>query len=189
MRPGNGNSPASADSPIWEGASVDDRTCDRCKKTYTPTRTWQRWCSPQCSGNYRQHAYRQRRRPVGTPRPCRYCSNEFVSADGRQYYCSDECSRTAKSLRQAFRLYGITIQQYRAILLCQNGVCAICEQPERTERNRLLTVDHDHVTGQVRGLLCSHCNRAIGLLRDDPEVIERAALYVKENRQMKLEIT
>jgi hypothetical protein len=60
--------------------------------------------------------------------------------------------------------------------------------PERTARNRLLTVDHDHVSGHVRGLLCSHCNRAIGLLSDDPKVIEAAASYVRKNRQMKLVI-
>lgn len=80
------------------------------------------------------------------------------------------------------------MQQYRAMWLRQNGVCAICELPERTERNRLLIIDHDHVTGQVRALLCSQCNRAIGLLRDDPKVIAAAARYVAEHRQLRLVI-
>lgn len=83
-------------------------------------------------------------------------------------------------------LYGITRDEYRKLWLSQGGVCAICVQPERTARNRLLTIDHDHATGQVRGLLCSQCNRAIGLLGDSPEVIEAAARYLKENRRMKL---
>jgi hypothetical protein len=85
-------------------------------------------------------------------------------------------------------LYGITREQYRALWLAQKGVCAVCRKPERTARNRLLTIDHDHVTGQVRGLLCSQCNRAIGLLDDSPKVIEAAASYVRKNRQMKLVI-
>lgn len=74
------------------------------------------------------------------------------------------------------------MQQFRAMWLAQGGVCAICRQPERTERNRLLTIDHDHETGQVRALLCSQCNRAIGLLQDDPAVIRAAADYVQAHR-------
>jgi hypothetical protein len=103
-------------------------------------------------------------------------------------YCSDECARTGKSLGNARYLYGISMQEYRRLWLKQNGVCAICRQPEHSERNNLLTVDHDHVSGHVRGLLCSHCNRAIGLLQDDPKVITAAAAYVSRTRQMPLPI-
>lgn len=101
-------------------------------------------------------------------------------------YCSDECSRTGKSLGNAAYLYGISMQEYRRLWLKQKGLCAICRKLERTERNRLLTIDHDHVSGHIRGLLCSHCNRAIGLLQDDPDVIAAAAAYVRRTRQMPL---
>lgn len=60
----------------------------------------------------------------------------------------------------------------------------ICNQPERQEI--LLSVDHDHISGHVRGLLCRNCNSAIGLLRDDPELIRRAANYVERTRQLPL---
>jgi hypothetical protein len=119
-------------------------------------------------------------------RACGYCEEPFKSQDMSRKYCSDECARTGKSLRQAFRLYGITMQEYRRLSLRQKGVCAVCHQPERTERNRLLTIDHDHVSGHVRGLLCSQCNRAIGLLQDDPIVIAAAAAYVRRHRQIPL---
>jgi len=119
-------------------------------------------------------------------RLCGYCQEPFNSANMSQKYCGVQCAETAKSLREAFRRYGITMQEYRRRWLQQNGVCAVCRQPERTERNRLLTIDHDHVSGHVRGLLCSQCNRAIGLLQDDPKVIAAAAAYVKRHRQMPL---
>jgi hypothetical protein len=80
------------------------------------------------------------------------------------------------------------MHEYRRMWLKQGGVCMICRQPERTARNRLLTIDHDHVAGHVRGLLCSQCNRAIGLLNDDPIVIRAAASYVQKSRQLRLAI-
>lgn len=103
-----------------------------------------------------------------------------------QKYCGEDCARTAKSLGNAKWKYGIDMREYRRMWLKQAGVCAVCRLPERTERNRLLTVDHDHVSGHVRGLLCSQCNRAIGMLQDDPKVIAAAAAYVKRHRQMPL---
>lgn len=57
------------------------------------------------------------------------------------------------------RLYGITLQEYDKILEQQNFSCALCKKPCPTGRN--LAVDHDHETGQVRGLLCYHCNRRV----------------------------
>lgn len=119
-------------------------------------------------------------------RICGYCGSAFVSTSLSRKYCSEDCARTAKSLRESYRKYDIEMQEYRRLWLKQNGKCAICRQPERTERNNLLTIDHDHVSGHVRGLLCSHCNRAIGLLQDDPKIIAAAAAYVQRTRQIPL---
>jgi hypothetical protein len=52
--------------------------------------------------------------------------------------------------------------------------CVICGSDEP------LVVDHDHKTGKVRGMLCSHCNRGLGHFRDDPELMEFAAIYIRE---------
>lgn len=169
---------------------MDERICPACEQPFVPSVRGrpQLWCSVRCGSRIRTRAYRELHGPESITRDCRYCGEAFSSPDGRQFYCSDECTLTAKSLREAYRRYGITMAEYRALWLSQKGACAICQQPERTARNRLLTIDHDHVTGQVRGLLCSQCNRAIGLLDDSPEVIEAAAAYVRKNRQMKLVI-
>lgn len=72
--------------------------------------------------------------------------------------------------------YGLTISDYDAMLAGQNGGCALCG---RTNRNgKRLHVDHCHETGRVRGLLCSRCNTAIGLLLHDPKILRRAARFV-----------
>ena len=74
------------------------------------------------------------------------------------------------------RQYGITLAQYNAMLAEQGGLCAICNKPSRMKRP--LAVDHDHVTGRIRGLLCFHCNTAIGHLLDDPKLVQIAADYL-----------
>lgn len=83
--------------------------------------------------------------------------------------------------------YGIGLREYREILDKQGGVCAICGNPEEKEQSRgnnkgknkdSLHVDHDHITGHVRGLLCYRCNTGIGKLRDDANILRKAARYL-----------
>lgn len=70
--------------------------------------------------------------------------------------------------------YGISLNEYRHILLAQSGVCAICE----VEKNEKLHVDHCHKTNKVRGLLCGACNRALGLVKDDVRTLTNAIVYL-----------
>lgn len=72
-------------------------------------------------------------------------------------------------------LYGITRAEFDFMLKEQGGHCAICP---RTNGRRALAVDHDHATGKVRGLLCDNCNHTLGKMRDDPELLRRAADYL-----------
>lgn len=72
--------------------------------------------------------------------------------------------------------YGITFQEYDALLTKQNGTCAICRLPCATGRK--LCIDHDHKTGKVRGLLCRTCNSGIGLLKEDIDTLKRAVQYL-----------
>lgn len=74
--------------------------------------------------------------------------------------------------------YGVTVEQYNAMLVAQGGVCAICRESER-EKNGVLSVDHCHVTGRFRGLLCHKCNQAIGCFRDRAENCIAAAEYLR----------
>lgn len=79
-------------------------------------------------------------------------------------------------LREALRIHGLSIEDFDALVASQNNKCAICGAPP--PESQRLHVDHDHSTGRVRGLLCGHCNKALGLFRDDPEVILRAVHYL-----------
>jgi Recombination endonuclease VII len=76
------------------------------------------------------------------------------------------------------RTYGLTSEQYKGMLAAQNGVCAICE--EKCNMNMNLCVDHDHITGKIRGLLCNSCNRALGLFKDKIKSLRAAAEYLEK---------
>ena len=79
---------------------------------------------------------------------------------------------------QIKKRYGITIDTYDEMLEEQQGCCKICGIHER-ELNKRLHVDHSHITGEVRGLLCTQCNTGIGMLQDSPEIIDAAAAYLR----------
>jgi hypothetical protein len=75
--------------------------------------------------------------------------------------------------------YGITVEDYDVMLTSQNGGCAICGAEKPGGRTRYFAVDHCHATGDVRGLLCTKCNRGLGLFNDDTGRMERAVKYLK----------
>jgi hypothetical protein len=78
--------------------------------------------------------------------------------------------------------YGINLDIYYSLLEKQNHRCAICDAVENNvigDRAKWsFAVDHNHVTGKVRGLLCNQCNRAIGMLKDDAALLRKAADYL-----------
>jgi hypothetical protein len=80
------------------------------------------------------------------------------------------------------RTYGLTVEQYRAMLETQGGVCAICKQPR--PENRTLHVDHDHGTGEIRGLLCFRCNNALGDFEEQYQLFQRAANYLDRDDEL-----
>jgi hypothetical protein len=73
--------------------------------------------------------------------------------------------------------HGITSEYYDKMLSNQNGCCEICGKPH-TDYKRSFHVDHNHLTGNVRGLLCVRCNAGIGLFQDNTDSLERAKLYL-----------
>lgn len=83
--------------------------------------------------------------------------------------------------------YGLTPEDEARLITKQKNRCAICRGKNPGPKpGQNWCIDHDHVTGQVRGLLCHWCNAAIGLLKDDPGLIATAAAYVQRHRQMVL---
>jgi len=94
-------------------------------------------------------------------------------------------SQTERALDIKLRhLWGITLEEYNAKVVQQGGVCAICKRPEsrvhpKSGSVHRLSVDHDHLTGKLRGLLCGTCNRALGLLNDDIEFVHGMVDYLQ----------
>jgi len=106
----------------------------------------------------------------------RYCARH--SAEGPQR----ELAQIKRRARE--RKYGITDDEYRAWLDAQGGVCAICGNGETSKDGRPLSVDHDHGTGRIRGLLCNRCNPMIGYARDDIAILQAAIEYLKRNQEL-----
>jgi hypothetical protein len=106
---------------------------------------------------------------------CRGHTNEYM----REWHRKNPDVSRANGLRK----YGLTIEEYDEMLVAQNGVCAICEKEEvaryRDGRIKRLSVDHDHFTDEVRGLLCSSCNSLLANAGDDPEVMLAAINYLE----------
>lgn len=77
--------------------------------------------------------------------------------------------------------YGLTLEEYDKLLEHQGGLCAICEKVPRG-RGGLAPVDHDHETGDIRGILCSNCNHMLGHAKDDPGILRAGAAYLEARR-------
>lgn len=142
---------------------------------------------------------------IVTLKTCRQCgeakeaAKEFFrhkgNADGRRAICKDCRSaevrrwsvanpdrvRVTSRRRHLLRKYGLTLADYDQMLAAQGGLCDICQSPPESESNHYkpnLAVDHDHGTGQVRGLLCLTCNRTLGLIGDHN--LAAAAAYIQK---------
>ena len=135
-------------------------------------------------------------------RTCNVCqvtkpfSDYRLSANGNPYYktCSrckydkrnerrrkEYCTVTQKE-QDLMRKYGITLEQYDAMLDEQENKCAICFVSFKGVRDACSSVvDHDHQTGKVRGILCNSCNRGLGLMDDNIEVLKNAVAYLQES--------
>lgn len=102
------------------------------------------------------------------------------------------CPRQAQSKgycnthRRRLARFGLTPGELDRLLQRQHGRCGICPARKPGTSSGEWCIDHDHVTGQVRGLLCGRCNSGIGMLQDDPKIIAAAAQYVTRHRQMEL---
>lgn len=99
---------------------------------------------------------------------------ERLRAKGRERRRRPEVKERRKRVRNA-RRYGLTIDEYDALFEAQGGLCAICGEPDVTGRR--VAVDHDHVTGRVRGLLCGRCNMFVGLI--ERGLLDAALSYLR----------
>lgn len=124
---------------------------------------------------------------------CKSCRRSYQNKWQREWrkYNPERAKEIARKCREkspdSYRkhrflsLYGITIDEYNSIFLKQEGVCAICGEIE-TQKNQYktksLSVDHDHKTNEVRGLLCSRCNRLLGKIENNLELVNKCLKYL-----------
>lgn len=160
-------------------ATLPPKPCDHCGEMFQPYRSNNLYCGRLCQRRSRQaRRFSEIRSEL---RECSRCGAKNVERKPGIPVC-DDCKvdkrdRTDIERRRRFRTYGITEADYNAMLERQGHCCAICQTD--TPGRKGWAIDHCHDSGVVRGVLCSPCNSAIGLLRDDPDVIMRAAMYVE----------
>lgn len=110
-------------------------------------------------------------------RLCLYCEQiknmeEFVKNSCRCKSCSSAFRRE--------KMYGVTVDDFNSMMKKQNGECAICGGIREVKEDSLC-VDHCHKTNNVRGLLCNHCNTALGKFEDNIELLQNAIKYLKNS--------
>lgn len=128
---------------------------------------------------------------------CKACSQKQVASrreanpqlfkdSRRRAYLKNETSKAYKERQSKYmwhwrmqRLYGITAEQFNSTLDRQGWSCALCGSEFVNGTNLIPQVDHDHVTGEVRGIICKRCNQGLGCLGDSIEGLERAVAYLK----------
>lgn len=106
----------------------------------------------------------------------KYRENESVKERKRLYMIDYRKKNPSENRKNKCRSFGITIEIYNNLLNKQKGVCAICNN--KCKSGHSLSIDHCHITGKVRGLLCKNCNSGIGFLNDDKVLLKNAIKYL-----------
>lgn len=134
---------------------------------------------------------KHRRSKDGHNNVCKECVKQYSEENKEKvrkykseyYYANREKCIEKDRKNKLKKKYNVTVEWYDAQLKAQNGKCLICETTEGGGRSSSLHVDHDHVTGEVRGLLCRSCNTGIGLFKENTELLKNAIKYVNKFKQ------
>lgn len=154
------------------------------------------WCK-ECMTNkvlqYRGGRVFEKLQATETHKQCRLCKEmkpwlEYSSKDGKSKQKESYCIQCKKFMgtERVLKKYGLNVDTYMAIYNSQNGVCLICKNPEHS--NKRLAVDHDHscCSGAsscgkcIRGLLCSRCNKTLGMVQDNIEYLQNMIKYLQK---------
>ena len=167
-----------------------------CKANHT-RRQRQWWCKECRRSTYEKSVggyTKWKNIPSDTTLICTVCGEEKPDEEfnrhaaaaparrGRLTRCRACDAPMRRRMRRNHQLkrYGMTIEEYEALLAQQGGTCAVCDSDNN---GRTMHVDHCHANGHVRGLLCSPCNTALGLSADDPERLRSLANYLERTAQ------
>lgn len=170
-----------------------DRAERRARAGWVPTRECARAvrptpftiCCKLCHEEKPYHAFHRLVQSDPTKRKvvCRVCTRARLSH--RRKTDTNFIAREKRAYRKYTlkALYGMTVEEYQTLSAAQDNVCAICRQPETARRPdgkpKRLAVDHDHGSGQIRGLLCAACNTTLGLLRENLIRFQQAVDYLR----------
>jgi hypothetical protein len=158
---------------------------EECRKHFSTTNRMQVFCSNECKV-YHNNTVRETRE--ARAKECFVCGKTFITTSYHGKYCSRECQQGSKPVKSAKRAYDLKTKfkltqiEYNAMLDGQDGVCAICGGVEKVKVNGVtqrLAVDHDHKSGEIRGLLCINCNTGLGRFKDSKDLLTKAIKYLK----------
>lgn len=162
--------------------------CLNCGKEFEVVKSKyaQKYCSISCGGKKR-HQDQKKKYPNGffKDKTCKLCGKTFTPTNPCQLYCSPECrDRNSAYLR---RNYNLNKDELASMKQSQNNRCYLCGSEGfligNNNHAERLVVDHCHETGRVRKLLCHNCNRALGLFKENVELLQKAIQYLIEFRQ------
>lgn len=145
--------------------------CEHCSKETIRRGPTQRFCSVECQkADPSRYTRWKRQHGIAVEIPCPVCETIFKpSLKGARKFCSAACRKEARRRKGILQAYGES-----GLIAHAKTRCDICNRP----RNEKSAIDHDHFTGQIRGLLCYHCNLMLGHAKDDPVVLIAAAEYL-----------
>lgn len=161
---------------------MKDRVCTVCKvkkKSGEFPLYFQKTKMPD--GGFKEYSYARR--------TCRSCNTSIQKEREKKKCGSEEQAveyRREISFRHKTKRYGITSDEARSMLSGQDSKCSICSCEisfYSESRNTQACFDHNHTTGRLRGLLCSRCNSAMGLLRDDTNIAHKLIEYLENTRE------
>lgn len=102
---------------------------------------------------------------------------------GLTSYCK-QCNQILDFNKRLKGCYKLSSLDYENLMYSQDNRCAICgEYWKPDKQSRRLSIDHNHETGKIRGLLCRNCNTGIGMLKDNIQTIQNALDYLKKHKQ------
>lgn len=155
-----------------KGKTYKDGFCGHCKSCVN-VYSRKRRRKPDVKAYNKQQQKKRRQVPEVREQRNRY----------KREYCQRPYVKLSKKNQKLKQNYGITLEQYNQMFAEQKGLCAICGEKETTKNQyklRQLSVDHNHITGQVRSLLCSNCNLLLGCAKDNKEILLKAILYLSK---------
>lgn len=130
----------------------------------------------------------------GESKPISEYSSRPKGKDGLRAQCRECCSRYGKKWKdsnkekviaaQIHRKYNLSIEELQQLIKNQEGLCSICKRNPELDgigRWNKLVVDHDHITGQVRSMLCQSCNSGLGHFKDNLTLLQKAVNYLREH--------